>query len=445
MTRALRTLRNGRHASMRISWTVVDQGLSALTNLLLSVLVARSVSANAFGAFAVAFLVYGLVLGLSRAVIGQPLQISSASATDSEFRGAAGHALGAALIFGAASAVLAAVVGLIVGAQTGGALTALGLWFPALIVQDVCRMAFFTEGRPKRAAAIDSVWAVIVLGGFSATSAFGIAGDVVVPLMLWGFGAAVAAVHGMVLLGVGARLRGAAWWMRSRRHISRYLGLEYLLSMGIAQTGILMVGFAATQAGVGAIRAVQMLLGPTNVVGTAAMIFTTTEVAARPSASARSRSRFASGVSAVLATVIAVYVGVLLVLPDSVGRHLLGETWDGAKTVMVPLCVAAVAAALSAGPAASLYGMGLVRATFFINVVRAALNILLLAIGIWIWGAVGAAWALAITEIALLPLWFIRLRTAVRSVRNDSAAATPTEAHTEDHQPYAVCVEPRIG
>ena len=65
--------------------------------------------------------------------------------------------------------------------------------------------------------------------------------------------------------------------------------------------------------------------------------------------------------------------------------------------------------------------------------------------GVWIWGAVGAAWALAITEIALLPLWFIRLRTAVRSVRDDSAAATPTEAHTEDHQPYAVCVEPRIG
>jgi len=407
-------LLRGRQASLRISWTVIDQGLSALTNLLLSVVVARSATASAFGAFAVAFLVYSLVLGFSRALIGQPLQISSASATQEEFRNSAGHALGAAVILGSIAALITAVAALAVGGQSGAALIALGLWFPALILQDTCRMAFFTERTPKRATAIDSVWAVVVLGGFLAALAAGVTDRVVIALTLWGFGAAVATLYGMVLLRVGPRMRGSLRWMRDRLHLSRYLGVEYLLTMGIAQAGILMVGFVDT-AGVGAIRAAQVLLGPTNVIGTAAMVFTTTEVARTPTASAHHRSLLAAAVSGTLGVAIAAYVGVLLVLPGSWGEHLLGDTWTGAKSVMLPMCLAALAASLGAGPTATLYGMGLVRATFNINVVRAALNIVLLAIGISIWGASGAAWALAITEIVLLPLWFVRLRIALQT------------------------------
>ena len=255
---------------------VIDQGLSALTNLLLSVMVARSTTASAFGAFAVAFLVYGLVIGFSRALVGQPLQISFASATPEEFCKAAGHSLGAAVVVGSIAALITAVISLAVGGQAGTALIALSLWFPALVLQDTCRMAFFAAGTPRRAAAIDSAWAVVVLGGFSAAMAVGLADGAVIPLTLWGLGATVAAVYGIVLLRVGTTVRGCVQWMRDRQHLSRYLSAEYLLTMGIAQAGILMVGFVATQAGVGAIRASQVLLGPTLVVGTATMVFTAT-------------------------------------------------------------------------------------------------------------------------------------------------------------------------
>jgi O-antigen/teichoic acid export membrane protein len=393
---------------------VIGQGLTALTTLLLSVMVARNATASAFGAFAVAFLVYSLVLEFSRAVVGQPLQISFASATQEEFRNSAGHALGAAVVFGLIAALSTAVAGLVVGGQSGAALIALGLWFPTLILQDTYRMAFFTEGTPKRAAAIDSVRAVVVLGGCLGALAAGVADRVVIPLTLWGFGAAVATLYGIVLLRVGPTMRGSVRWMRNRQHLSCYLGVEYLLKMGIGQAGILMVGFVET-AGVGALRGAQVLLGPMNVVGTAAMVFTTTEVARRPTASARHRSLLAGAVSGILWVAITAYVGFLLVLPDSWGEHLLGDTWTGAKSVMLPICLAAAAASLTAGPVATLYGMGLARATFSINVLRAALNIVLLAVGILKWGAVGAAWALAITEIVLLPLWIVRLRIALQT------------------------------
>ena len=207
-------LLKGRQASLRISWMVIDQGLSALTNLLLSVMVARSTTASAFGAFAVAFLVYGLVIGFSRALVGQPLQISFASATPEEFRKAAGHSLGAAVVVGSIAALITAVISLAVGGQAGTALIALSLWFPALVLQDTCRMAFFAAGTPRRAAAIDSAWAVVVLGGFSAAMAVGLADGAVIPLTLWGLGATVAAVYGIVLLRVGTTVRGCVQWMR---------------------------------------------------------------------------------------------------------------------------------------------------------------------------------------------------------------------------------------
>ena len=400
-------LSNVRKVSNRVSWTVVDQGLSALTNLFLSVLVARSATVNGFGAFAVAFLVFGLVIGFSRAFIGTPLQISYSSSTSSELRESARAALGAAIVFGTAAALLSVIAGIALRGESGFALIALGIWFPALLLQDTCRMAFFAGGIPKRAAIIDAVWGAVVLGGFAGALATGAARSVEVPLTLWGLGSAVSSIWGMRVLRVRPQPRGGVGWMREQLHLSRYLGGEYALTMGIVQVGILMVGFVATQAGVGAIRAAQVLLGPTNVLGTAALVFTTTEVARTPTASPRHRFVMANTVSAALTVLIGLYVAILLVLPDSVGIRVLGDTWSGASTVLLPMCIAAVVASMGAGAGAALYGMGRTRTAFRINVVRAVLSIVFLTVGVIKWHAVGAAWALAVTEIALLPVVYV--------------------------------------
>jgi len=221
---------------------------------------------------------------------------------------------------------------------------------------------------------------------------------------------------------------------RERSELSGYLGIEYLLTMGIAQAGILMVGCVASQAGVGAIRAAQVLLGPTNVIGSAAMVFTTTEVARRPDAPQRDRWRLAAAISGGLATTIALYVGILLVMPDSIGRHLLGDTWSGAASVLTPLCVVGVAASLGAGPVATLYGLGLARATLHLNVLRAVFNIVFLSIGVAHWGALGAAWALAITEMLLVPVWFVRLRIALARGEEKRSAQAPIDRLAEQQR-----------
>src|SRR4051812_7301189 len=57
----------------RLGWGIIDQGLSSLTNLLVSLSVARMLGAEQFGAFSLAYVTYGFILTASRALATDPL------------------------------------------------------------------------------------------------------------------------------------------------------------------------------------------------------------------------------------------------------------------------------------------------------------------------------------------------------------------------------------
>src|SRR5918997_7207402 len=95
------------------SWSVVDQALSAVSNLGLSVVVARSVSAGGFGAFAMAFLVFGIGIAVTKAVVGQPLQIRYSGESRLGQQAAMRRALGCALLLGLVGSVVLGVVSLV--------------------------------------------------------------------------------------------------------------------------------------------------------------------------------------------------------------------------------------------------------------------------------------------------------------------------------------------
>ena len=91
---------------------LADQAASSLTNVLVAILVARSVSASGFGAFGLAMVVYQLVLGLARALIGEPFLARHASDGPEVRRGIVADVIGAALTVGLVSSVLVGGVGL---------------------------------------------------------------------------------------------------------------------------------------------------------------------------------------------------------------------------------------------------------------------------------------------------------------------------------------------
>lgn len=398
----------------RAGWSIIDQVLSALSNVVLSILVAKTVDAPGFGAFSTAFLVFSLLLALTRAIIASPLQITYAASEGADFHHTVRSALGATLLLGLGAGTICVLTGLALNNQTGDALIALGVCLPPLLVQDICRMTFFSMGSPGRAAAIDAVWTVLEFGLLAALLTAGTS-DVRLPIIVWGASAAVSAAVALRMLRALPRIPGAAGWTLRQRRLTGYLLAEYVLGQGLGQVGILMVAVVGSTDGVGALRAAQVLLGPLGILGTATFLFAVPEIARRPAMDQRRRRGFVAVLSAGTTVATIVYCAPLLFVPDELGRRLLGDTWSGAKSVLLPMCLLSVASALGTGPAAMLYGMGHAKVTFSINVIKAPLLVALMFVGISLWDAQGAAWAIFATEALLLPIWFLRTGRIMRS------------------------------
>ena len=413
-----------KHLFRRASWSLIDQGLSAASNLLLSVIVARQLDAGGFGAFAIAFLTFGLVIAVARATIGQPLQITYSGAPQAEWREAVRSALAAAVVLGLAVGAVLVAVGLLLGGGTGGALVAVGVCMPGLVAQDTCRMAFFSSGRAKRAAFNDALWTLLEFAALAAMIGLGVR-EVAPFILAWGGSATVAAVVGCLVLGTVPRLRGCLRWLFSQRSLTGYLLAENILGEGLAQVAILFVGVVGSPADVGSLRAGQVLLGPLNVLVTAVVVFGIPEIARGGDMSVRRRQRFCWALSGGVTVVCIAYSCVVLLLPDGVGRQLFGDSWPGAQTVLLAMCVLYLAVAIGVGPGVTLFGMGRARASFTLNLVKAPLLLVALPLGIWQFGAVGAAWGLALTEAVMLPLLII---AAVRAMRERPGSVGSSEA-----------------
>ena len=89
-----------RKAIHRLSWGIADQGMSSLTNFLLSAFVARSLGAAQFGAFSLAYVTYGFAINASRGLAVEPLLIRFSGAHLPTWRRATADATGTALVVG---------------------------------------------------------------------------------------------------------------------------------------------------------------------------------------------------------------------------------------------------------------------------------------------------------------------------------------------------------
>ncbi|GAA4657887.1 hypothetical protein [Kineococcus glutinatus] len=402
----------------RAVWNLADQVVCSVNNALLAFVVANAFpdDASQFGAFSIAFTVFSIVVGLSRALATTPVSIKFAGEAPAVFRPAATAALGTAVALGAAAGVVSAVVGSLLGGALGTALVAFGVVLPGLLLQDSWRQVFFALQRPAAAALMDVTFAVLQVGALVVL----LRGEhpTVVPFVLaWGGSALLASVLGMVQLRLLPRLQDSGRWVRDQWELTRYLVPEFVVLQAGAQLAVLVVAAIGSQADAGYLRAANILTGPATIMATGLMSYAIPELSRRRDGLGVRGWRLAalpvSG--AVLLTGLAWGVLVLL-LPDAAGRFLLEDVWEGASGVLLPIIVGQAGAALSVGPAAVLYGMERAAVTFRIHVVYAVLVLVLSAGGAVLGGAVGAAWGGAIAFWVVVPSWFV-------AVHRQSAAA----------------------
>jgi hypothetical protein len=143
--------------------------------------------------------------------------------------------------------------------------------------------------------------------------------------------------------------------------------------------------------------------------------------------------RLAATASLALSGLAIVYTAVLRIIPSSLGVTLLGDTWTGASSVLVPVALASAAASLKLGPVVFLYGRGLARRTFPLVSTLAVLAVVLMAAGAWVGQAPGLAWGLLIAQLVVVPLWFLQLRSVLRR-----DGATAGNALPEEPDPYGI-------
>ena len=150
-------------AVRRLGWGVADQGISSLSNFALGLFVARSFGASSFGAFALAFITYTVVINAARGLATDPLLVRFSGDVVNRWRRATSAATGTALVVGVAAGALCVVAGLLLPDPLGPAFVALGIGLPGLALQDSWRFAFFARGRGSSAFLNDLFWTVLLV------------------------------------------------------------------------------------------------------------------------------------------------------------------------------------------------------------------------------------------------------------------------------------------
>ncbi len=324
------------------SWSIVDQGVYSLSNVVLAILIARQVSVEEFGAFATVYIVYVCSQGVNEGIHGEAFAVAYSAADPQRRRTILAGAAASALAFGAALGLLCAAAGLVVPGPIGDLLPVLGLILPGLFLQDLWRFALFAERLPRAAALNDIVW-----GGGSTLAVIGLAqtsfDTVGWFLAAWGAAGALAAAVGAFQLGVVPHAAGARRWIPDHAGLGLRYAAEFMLLYGTTQLVVLFLGAIAGLDQVAKVRGAQILFGPVYALYAGVRVAVTPRLirahADEPMRTGGLVRRLALGLGLVTLAWSAVVCG----LPDAVGEALLGDTWAGTSTVLVVMSWSAVA------------------------------------------------------------------------------------------------------
>lgn len=316
--------------------TVLDQVVSSASNFALVAITAHVSAPAAFGEFSLAYVVVIFFLGLQRAAVGEVLLVRFSKGDHGP--GSFGAPVGLAVVIGLAGLLI----------LSGGSLLSpnarlvwlvLGLGLPVVLLQDAIRYVFICRRSSGFAFVLDTVWAVLGIGAMLVLAATG-AGTLAV-IVAWLAGAAVAAVLGLVLTRRRPQPVAGVRWLAEHRDLAVRFSAEYAsLNASTALVWFALAGPLGA-VGVGALRGASLLFSPLNTA------FNAVRIAMIPDlVRSRGTARYRTSLAAVAAVLLALALGwglTVLLLPASVGRLLIGSTWDAAEGLRLPNLVQALA------------------------------------------------------------------------------------------------------
>lgn len=388
--------------------TIIDQGTSSLSNLVLAAAVAHSVTQKQFGFFALLTSLFVIGLGATRALTSEPLLIHSTA--DGDGSAAKGHSsLTVALIIGVLLAIPTSVVAVFIGS---GALGVLAFFFPIILLQDAMRYLAFARNMPGRALALDGAWLVLELF-LAAALLINHQTSLLNWVAVWGITAALPALGLTCFWGWFPIVRPTEirQWLRVSKGSSLPMFYDFLLSASSSQALIFALPLVCGLAAVGALKVAQVACGPLAVLGVAITVSTLPLVARSVAAGQVKRAvKQSVQASGLLVAVNLGYAMALLVLPQSWGVAVLGESWQEGGRVAPLIAMQSAAIGASQGALIFLRAGGQAKRSLLARAFMTPLIILVPLTGSFLDGAFGFAVGLAVIwGVMTIPWWWLAL------------------------------------
>ncbi len=390
----------------RYSATAVDQMVFGGSNVLITVIAARTLDTRTFGLFGIVFLLYIVTQSAVRALVCEAALLHPLEAGQHP-----DQLIGATLLISSILTMLIAAATVLLDRDLASGLIIFAALFPLLSVQDTGRYLGFAAQRPGWALALDTIWLVLMTLAIVAVFLLDEVGLKSLVLSWAGSGAVAGGAAIWSYRSHGLSI-GLTWVRRQWSASWRFLA-SFATTYGGATVAALCLGATTGGAAVGIIRGTQLVSRPFQMLYTAGLAAWIAEIASMPLDAVTLRRRMFR-ISMLMSLLGFLNVAAVMLMPDAVGEAFLGQTWSGTRKLLPAVLVQTSALGLLIGPRVGLLSAREVREVLRLDLLLVPVLIALAVGGALVSGANGYLWGLALAQVIITLAWWWRFleRTA---------------------------------
>jgi O-antigen/teichoic acid export membrane protein len=385
----------GRNVIVSVVSAILSQSFASIATLVLSVLVARTVSAPEFGIFAIVLSAWIILVGSIRAATAEVYIFNHAHLNSYDRQ----RARSAALLSGFILAIILGLALVLVCAAVQGTiapyLMVLGFGLPALLLQDSNRMLLNVSPQPARALVPDVLYICLLVVSMLVPQ------QPTLLYMTWAWISCsfTSAIVGTFLVGPSVNRHCLTIWMHTGRKRSLYFFSDFFVSNGIANAAVFLVAAFGSLSDSAAIRGCQVLLIPVLLIMRGASVTAGPRLAKLTvdGNSAKVPNIVGALSITLLCTVVAAGVAVALT-PPSTMKFLLGDSAKATLALFPYAAIATLALGIATVGMIGLKAIGQVQSSVRLKLLTAPATLSFLVLGTIYSGAPGSQIALASGE-----------------------------------------------
>lgn len=392
-----------------------DQAVVSFYSLAALVVAARHLAPEQLGVFTSAMVVYQVLIVVARSLNGEPLVVLISDSVGGDYER---RALVGSVISSLPLSVLGGVLFVCADSSFWQAIAVCLMCAPMIVGYDTLRYRFIATLGTDRLLLMDvavvfsqvaALSAILTLTDDSSLALLGISLVYLVPLSV-----------SLCLYRVS--IGHALSWYRTSREYGLSFFFESIWGAILQWVLVFAIAHYAGLAEAAAFRSVVVIYGVTNVVTNFLRSTVLSVIVSRGGLTTSVALRDGAIMSGLIALTIMVSALILVLMPDSVGRLLLGETWPLAAPYILIGALTRFSAAIEAVPGVLLRAARATWSVVRVRVVAGVLGLCVCPLATIVWGVYGAFYSMAVMSwvLSLMLAWLLVSRLA--DVRRQSAA-----------------------